>query len=383
MKIASYLLSLAIISFLFGTISFAQGLVWSVPGPAAQTVSIKDGVYTASHLNTSYTRSHALTDGTVTWQEQSPGMSWHCKASGAAAIFDADVPGTGSNVQRVYVRTPSMLWQFPATVSNTDRFGISTSRDGSRIVAFSDSTLVAFDNGNPTTLDLGFTGLGIDLSADGTTVLVTGDFATRIFAVPSLTVLFSATPSSYTFHAQSISGNGDVFAIGRIGRVDIWRRTNGVYGFDFQHTLPGTNYCDRLDVSDNGSTLAAGFNFFDTNQSVTLDIVDLNTQVLINSATFTGAADLSNIVGDVSVSANGQVIALGMWGDGAGPSPELVFFLRNVTNPIASYSINGSVCDLDLSANGALCVIGKKDIHATASNNTGSIDLYRITRRRR
>lgn len=351
--------------------SFAQGLVWSQLGPAAQTVSLApDGVYTASHLGASNTRSHAINDGAVTWQEQSPGMSWHVRTSGAASIFDADVPGTGSNQQRVYVRTPGWLWQFPNTVSNTDRLGISTSRDGSRIAAFSNSTLVVFDAGVPTTLDLGFSALGLDLSADGSTVLVTGDFATRVYAVPSLAVLFSASPSSYTFHAQAISGNGDVFAIGRMGRVDVWRRTAGVYGFDFQHTLAGVNYCDRLDVSDDGSTLAAAFNFFGSPYSVTLDVVDLATHAVANhvelAATFTHR---------VSVSATGEIIGLGVAADGLGPVPELSFYRRGAVSALAAYSLDGLATDLDLAADGATCAVGSQ---LYGQGNAGFVSLYRV-----
>lgn len=359
-------------TLLLASISTAQGILWSVPGPAAQTVSLaRDGVYTASHLGTSNTRSYAINDGAVTWQEQSPGMSWHVRTSGAASIFDADVPGTGSNVQRVYVRTPSMLWQFPNTVSNTDRLGISTSRDGQRIAAFSNTTLVVFDNGTPTTLDLGFTGLGIDLSADGSTVLVTGDFATRVYAVPSLAGLFSASPSSYTFHAQAISGNGDVFAIGRMGRVDVWRRTAGVYGFDFQHTLAGTNYCDRLDVSDDGSTLAAAFDFFGPTYSVVLDVVDLATQAVTNHVEL--AATFAH---RVSISATGEIIALGVAADGLGPVPELSFYRRGVVSALAAYSLDGLVTDLDLAADGATCAVGTQ-----TGGNAGFVSLYRVLAR--
>lgn len=360
-----------------------QGLLWSQPGPTSFSVSITDEVLTASSLVPSNTRALSLVDGSTTRQDQSPGLTWTYRVAGHASIFDADIPGTGSHTQRVYVRTPTALYQFPATSSNSDRLYIASSRDGSRIVAAANAELMLIDGGVQTTIPLGFLALGVDISADGSTILVTGDMATRVFAAPSLAVLFSATPSSYTFHAQAISGNGDVFAIGRMGRVDVWRRTGSVYGFDFQHTLPGVNFCDRLDVSDDGSTLAAAFNFFDTNRQVVLDVVDLTTQATVNSASYFNAAMLANVCGDVSLSADGQIVALGMWGDGAGPAPELVVFRRGSVQPIASYSIAGSVCDLDLSADGRLCAVGTKDVHATDANGTGSVELYRVLARRR
>ena len=367
---------------LFAPGAVAQGLVWSQPGTTSFSVAITDEVLTASHLVPSNTRALSLVDGSVTRQDQSPGLTWTYRVAGHASIFDADIPGTGSHTQRVYVRTPTALYQFPATSANSDRLYIASSRDGSRIAAVANAELMLIDSGVQTTIPLGFTALGVDISADGSSILVTGDMATRVFAAPSLAVLFSATPSSYTFHAQAISGNGDVFAIGRMGRVDVWRRTAGVYGFDFQHTLPGVNFCDRLDVSDDGSTLAAAFNFFDTNRQVTLDVVDLNTQATVNSASYLNLA-LANVCGDVSVSADGQIIALGMWGDGSGPAPEVVFFRRGAVQPIASFSIAGSACDLDLSADGRLCAVGTKDVHATDANNAGSVELYRVLEPRR
>ena len=345
-----------------------QSLVWSQPGPAAATVSLPGDVYTASSLAQSNTRSLSVADGSVTWQAQAPGMTWTCRVSGAASIFDA---GAG-----VYVRTPSWLWQFPTPASTSDRLWISSSRDGQRIAAAFDSTLVVFDNGTPTTLALGFSALGLDLSADGSTLLVTGDMATRVFAVPSLAVLYSSAPSSYTFHGQGISGNGDVFAIGRMGRVDVFRRTGGVYGFDFQHTPAGTNYCDRLDVSDDGSTLVAGFNHFDTNAQVTVDVVDLATHAALNH--YTQTSTTTNFVGDVNLSATGEIVALGLWGDGPGPLPELLFLRRGVTSPITTYSIDGQVLDLDLAADGALCAVGTK---SSGTGDAGFVSLYRVLRR--
>lgn len=379
----SLILAALVAAFVLSVPAWSQGLVWSRPGPSGLAVSVGDSVCTASGLGASYTRTHALGDGSQLWQESSPGMSWHWKvASGGsvhASVFDADVPGTSSMAQRVYLRMGSVLYQFPNTVSNSDRLGVAVSRNGGVVAAFSNSDLMVLTGGAQLTVALGFTALGIDLSADGTTLLVTGDMATRVFAVPSLAVLYSATPSSFTFHAQAISGDGGVFAIGRIGRVDVFRRqAGGGYAFAFAYLAPSVSYCDRLDVSDDGSTLVAGFDFFDTNRKVSIDVVDLETGLAWNRLEFEGPPTLTNFVGEVGISADGSVAAAGMWGDGAGPLPELVFLRRGVLDPIASCSIDGSVCDLDLSADGSICAVGTKDGHATAGPNYGSVALYRV-----
>jgi len=371
----------AVILFVLFVAVFARGAMaqvqWSQPGPAGQAVSLANGLYTVSNLGQSNSRLYSFATGAQLWQANSPGMTWHQSCAGNASVFDADVPGTSSMLQLVYVRTPSWLWQFPNTTSNSDRLGIACSQDLQRIAAFSDSTLVIFEGGVPTTINLGFTALGIDMAADGSALLVTGDFAVRVYALPSMAVLYSASPSSQTFHAQGISADGLVFAIGRLGRVDVYRMGSGGYALDFQHTLPGMNYCDRLDVSWDGSTMAAAFDFYDTNRKVTLDIVDLVTHATTTSLSYESTS-LTNFASAVGISADGTTVALGMWGDGADFLPELVFVRNGLT---IGYSMPASVLDLDLAQDGTTCAVGMKDVHATAGNNSGTVSYWRVSKR--
>jgi len=371
----------AVILFVLIVSILAPGAIaqsqWAQAGPAGQAVSLADALYTVSGLGQSNTRSYSLDVGAPVWQANSPGMTWHYAVSGNASVFDADVPGTSSMTQNVYVRTPSMLWQFPGTTSNSDRLGISCSDDCNRIVAFSNSTLVAFDAGAPTTIPLGFTALGVDVAADGSAVLVTGDLAIRVFSLPTLSTLYSASSSSYTFHAQGMSGAAERFGIGRIGQVDVYERVGSTYAFSFSHALAGTNYCDRLDISKDGSTLAAAFDFYDTNRKVGLEVVNLVTQATVYSASWE-TASMTNFASGVGISMDGATVALGMWGDGSGPVPELVFVRNGLS---IGYSMPASVLDLDLAQDGTTCAVGTKDVHATAGNNSGTVSYWWVSKR--
>lgn len=405
-------LALVLLGSIAAAQSLAPGRLWSrssgTEGWSGFAVSLGDAgtqVFTAHGLTSSYARFYAAQDAdppTVQWQGNAPHLSWHYDVASASErgvhveLFDTDVPGN-SAAKQVYLRRyspsdPTHDWTYtwPALTNGHDRLFVTASRDGARIVAVvhnsstgaADVAVFGPDSGTPiatTSLALGMPVVGIDLSADGGSLLVSADMALRVIALPSFAVRYTAQPMSSVFHAQAISGDGAVFAIGRMGRVDVFRRnTSGAYAYAFSHTLAGTNYCDRLDVSDDGSTLVAGFDFNDTNLKVVVDVVDLNTQATLNSLTFDGSGGWTNIVGDLGVSANGEIVAVGLWGDQANQVPELSFWRRGTSTPLATYALTGSVCDLDLSADGRFCAVGTKAVHATTFDSGGTVELYRV-----
>lgn len=405
-------LALVLLGSIASAQSLAPGRLWSrgsgTEGWSGFAVSLgEEGteVFSAHGLTASYARLFSAQDSdppAVQWQGNAPHTSWHYRVASAtsrglhAELFDTDVPGN-SLVKQVFLRRhapydPAHDWTYtwPALTNGHDRLFVATSRDGSRIVAVvhnsttgqADVAVFGPDSATPTattSLALGMPVVGIDLSADGGSLLVSADLALRVISIPSFAVRYQAQPMSAVYHAQGISGDGSVFAIGRTGRVDVFRRnSSGVYGYAFTHNLAGTNYCDRLDVSDDGSTLVCGFDFNDTNLKVVVDVVDLNTQATLNSLTYEGSGGWTNIVGDLGVSADGSVFAIGLWGDQAGQVPELSFHRRGSTVPLGSYSLSGSVCDLDLSADGRFCAVGTKAGHATLFDGGGTVELFRV-----
>lgn len=361
-------LAFIVLASLFARGAVAQTRAWTVPGSSCFSVGLgAQGVTTATGPGASFTRTYV--DGSVSWERQSPGMTWHYAASGNATIFDADVPGTASMQQLVYVRTALSLWQFPTIASNSDRIAIGTSRDGSRIVAAAGSEIMVDGTVSP----LGFTVLTLDVSPDGSKALVLGDSTLRVFALPSLQTLYAASGTT-NFHAAAIAG--DTFAVGRLGRVDVY--SLGVSG-GWSYTVPGVCYCDRIDLADDGSTMVAGFDFYDTNRKVQVDLVSMTTHAALQ--TFVSeTASTTNFVGGVSISADGLTAAAGLWGDGAGPEPEIAI-LRS--GQLLTASISGSACDVDLSGDAQKLAVGTKDVHATAGNGTGSVELWTVPPRSR
>lgn len=52
----------------------------------------------------------------------------------------------------------------------------------------------------------------VELSADGSTLALLAQMAVRVYSLPSLSLLYSATPSSSTFHGLALSGDGSLLA---------------------------------------------------------------------------------------------------------------------------------------------------------------------------
>ena len=89
---------------------------------------------------------------------------------------------------------------------------------------------------------------------------------------------------------------------------------------------------------------------------------------------------MTNFASGVGISMDGATVALGMWGDGSGPVPELVFVRNGLS---IGYSMPASVLDIDLAQDGTTCAVGTKDVHATAGNGTGSVELWTVPPRSR
>lgn len=284
---------------------------------------------------------------------------------------------------------PQWTYTFTPLIGGPSRIGMS--RDGNVIAAailnnWTSRCEIAFFGPNssvPTgTLSLpSFTQLrGFDLSSDGSTLYVSS--ASQAVVIDRATLTTRATialPTALDCHA--LSGDGSVLAYGTFGTLVVWeRQAGGNYAWTHTHTVPGTNVCGRIDISDDNSTIAFGFNFYDTNLHVRIEALDVPTKTITMSEDAYGTGTLQNVVSDVSISADGSRFAVALWGDEGDVCPEVRVYAKNSSVPLKLYNLPGSAFDVDLSPDGQRLAVASKAVHANTFASGGTISLYALTR---
>jgi len=295
-------------------------------------------------------------------------------------------------IQRLSAAQPASNWtcQHPTLTNGTDRIQVRVSRDGSRIVAGvynfqtnrTDVIVLGPDSPTPVASFAVDTQSGFkafELSADGTHLLVASATMLKIHAIPSGNLIHSDFLWEPSYNAFGISGDGSHFAWGATNKVKLYKKNSGgAYSLLAEPAVgaSGNWACDRLEFSDDSSTLVTAYNLTDTFRSMRVQAIDLPTLGFAMSRTISGSGSLQICVSDLSVAADGSCFALANWGDSAGNVPEVQVFSRTSATPIASFDLPGSALALDLSADGRRVAVASKAVHANQSGSGGRIDLY-------
>ncbi len=313
-------------------------------------------------------------------------------ATNTKVAVDQTILGGNQSTRQAVVRkytsssgTPDWTYTFTPVINAGSHVGIS--RDGKTIVAaIYDNNLNQVDiavfgpnSGTPVSLTAVQVNLndymrGFDLSADGSTLYYSAGVTAHIFDIATTTDTVVANIGA-SFDSHAISGNGSVFAYGNFNSMSVWEKQAGVYVNTFNESVPGQNYCAIIDISDDGSTIASGWTFYDHYLTVRAEALDVATKTVTMTNTAVGTGTKQNIVADVSISADGKFFAVGCWGDAGGVVPECRIFSRSSNTPVASVNLPGSVFDCDMSADGARAVFGSKAVHANDFGNGGKVDL--------
>jgi len=219
---------------------------------------------------------------------------------------------------------------------------------------------------------------GFDLAADGSAFYAATSSTGIVFDTATRSVRqVVAVPTGGEAHA--ISGDGSLFAYGYFNGADVWRRdASGGYARIHQHSLAGSNYCARIDIAKDSSTIAWAFNYFDTNLKVRVEAFDVATRATTMAEEIIGVGSQQNSTGDISISGDGARFALGLWGDQSASVAQLRLYSRSSSTPIATHSTTGSVFDVDLSGDGERVAIAAKNGHANTFTTGGSIALYAV-----
>jgi hypothetical protein len=251
--------------------------------------------------------------------------------------------------------TPEWTYTFPFTTNSHEYMNVFVSADGSTIVAggwniWNNKTDVAiFDADSPVPtsyVSLNASGLfrSFLVSDDARVAYIMGNGTFKVFDLLTGNQLAAGyPPGGNVFESHGLSGDGSVFAYGGFNSVRVWRRNaSGGYSETDAYTVPGQNYCSRIAISADGSTLAASFDHYDTQLRVDVRAWDLATNALLMSDTVVGGGSLANASGDLAICADGSRFVLGLWGDAAGLSPEVRVYDSRQNTPFLVHDLGRS-----------------------------------------
>ena len=275
--------------------------------------------------------------------------------------------------------TPDWVYLFPYQDSRLPK--ICMSKDGSFVVsAYSDEIaglieITYFDatSGAPVYTDSfpgGFLRV-FDISDDASLLYLfdSGNNTIYIYDSRAGEIIFSVAASG-GFDSHTMSGDGSAFAFGGFGTLKYYAWNGTTYDWRFTHSVPGSVYCSRADLSGDGLVLAAAFYNYSTGLDFSVFSIDGASGNLNFEAEFTGGGIYQNSPSDIKVTADGSRIAYAGWGDQLNTNPEVMVF-EGSASPIASMDTRGSVFAVDISAAGQFVVSGSKAIHANENGRGG------------
>jgi hypothetical protein len=295
------------------------------------------------------------TDGGLAWIPNSVAMGDFGSTVGAAYWLNNQSAQLFSSFD---TNPPTALWTDNALLGSTDQH-IACANKTNTVVS-----LAEFNQNTPSSTCV----------LSKYTTSGTPDW-TYTFAQPNINGGTAAINASFDSHA--ISGDGSVFAFGNFNEMSLWEKVAGVYTNTFNRTLSGSNYCGYIDISDDSKTVAYGFTFYDFYLKTQIEALDVPTHTVTMTDTPTSTvSSLQNIVSGVSISADGQRFAVGLWGDGSGPLAEARLYAKNQNTPVGTINLQGSVFCIAIAADGQRFAAGSKSVHANTFGNGGEVDLF-------
>ncbi len=331
--------------------------------------------------------------GTVTTQRHRVASAE--EADVHATLHDID-SGSAFNTRNVLVHkyssassTADWTYTFPEITNGHEATAVHVSKDGQRIVAMmhniyqneTDIAVFGPDSGVPTH----FYSIGLNtpmvanlLSADGSTIYLRSNTKVVLFdlntgLIRHENIVFGGVP-----YSDAIAGDGSVYAYSTYTNIKVYREVAGEFVDPEVITVPGDNYCAQLGISDDGSILALGFNYYDQWLRVRVQARSLVTGDVLLDESLQGGGSLQNLISALSLSADGERLAIGLWGDEDDLVPEVSVYSTSEGMQIASFETPGSVNSVDFSDDGSKLVVASKKTHANTVASGGRIDLYHI-----
>lgn len=301
-------------------------------------------------------------------------------ACAVATVFSAG----GGSLDYYRSRSATAAWQ----VSYASGFEIAISDDGRYVAAgFSPtqttSQVDVYDALSPTpnvpirTLSATTHGFRhLDISGDGSTVLLATNTDNHVFDVASGNQIF--TDSSTVSHdAHAISRDGSAWGRGGFNPIRAWVRSGTTYNLVLNHndTSMGFAVMTAADISGDGSTfVVAGYDAnVNTNMRIHCFALTATGSSLLWTYSSNGGGSSQDVPQTVSISDDGKYIAVATWGTDTNDHPETLFFDRDAGGvPTTGIDSPGSAFSCDLSGDGQFLVAGTKGTHANTFGNGGA-----------
>lgn len=266
--------------------------------------------------------------------------------------------------------------------------GVAFSADGNTLATVaangqSDAILIVYD---VTARDTIFTrhfvptqGLyGVDISADGSTVVISNYGQLVVYSVPDGEL--RGELYNYSQNISKISADGSLIVMGTFGgSVYLYEWTGAQY--DYRWATPtGHDWVTALDISQDGSTVACGTMDFEGNQVVGGKFLMVNAA---DGVILIDYADYGDMVAGVALSADGRYAIAGCWGKyGTTFGDVVTCFIRDTDIPIFQLlddtDESGSVFGVAISDSGHYAAAGGKAVHAREWGNGGMLYSIKI-----
>jgi hypothetical protein len=307
----------------------------------------------------------------------------------------------GSGLHNVLLRrynagssTPLWSYTFPITTNGSDKLEVLVSRDGTRIAAVvhnmtnGRADVAVFQPSSSTPLRYGsiqtyMPFMYTDISADGSRLSLASSSWVGIVNLGTMTVEWGNLLFEQITRAHALSADGNVLAYGSMVGLRVYRRTApGTYTLVCTRVAPPPAACNAVDLSEDGSTMAAAWVVPDAYLTVITELydlpatLDLGQAVVLQTHSVTGSGTLQNSVTEIETSSDGALAVVGTWGDQAGLAPEVLVYRRGDAGLAASYNLPGSVQDLDLSANGLHLIVASKVQHNNVFGSGSRVDMF-------
>ena len=295
--------------------------------------------------------------------------------------------GTGNTIYGFGPSSSIPDWVYPIRVPTDEVYDLLLSDDGETIYYVSGD---AFDHMDITSVSLttfnenwshalpenGYV-WGSALSGNGEGLVIVQYSWVTVYSSAG-DVLFQIERTTGSQTTPAVSDDGSIFVIGDLhGYVDVYeRRAGGTYEVKWQYLFPWGVYYDwatALAISGDGGTIAAGSYQTDGGgqNSGELAVFDVGSNVPI--WVFSSEDDL---IASVDMSEDGSVIAAVGWGPLEDGGDDFWLFSKDSSTPFLTYDCTGSPFDLDMSSDGARCIVGGKAVHARTMGHGGRLYCF-------
>ncbi|MCA9000775.1 MAG: hypothetical protein KDB61_02545 [Planctomycetes bacterium] len=218
----------------------------------------------------------------------------------------------------------------------------------------------------------------LEVSKDGERIAIAAGL--DLYVLDGQNQLLHHSMQMTTIPDLALSANGDRLVAGGMGGARLFEAdASGYMEIDWipAHVLGSRaqqSVSSRVDLSDDGGTLAVAQWSYTGGQETAFELWNLNTGVrTFRQVQAAGAGGLQNLPTGAHITADGRRAAFASWGNGVDPEVQLVD--RDSAAVVAEFDLVGSAFDIDLDESGTRIAVAHKMTHAQMFHAQGAFAL--------